>query len=184
MLKRNLNSMAMSLVEVLIGILLLINPVGFTSSIIIALGVVLMIIGVFDIIKYFYNEPEKSALRQFLSRGLLSLLAGVFCVFYSDWFVVTFPVLTMVYGVVILVTGIIKLQWTVDMIRLKRSKWFWAAISSVLSVICGITIIANPFSSTAILWMFIGISLIVEAVFDLVGSIFGNQEKQEESCNE
>ncbi len=36
MLKRNLSSMAMSLVEVIIGILLLVNPIGFTSGIIIA----------------------------------------------------------------------------------------------------------------------------------------------------
>lgn len=183
MLKRNLNSMTMSLVEILIGILLLINPVGFTSSIIIAFGVVLMIAGVFDIIKYFYNEPEKAALSQFLSRGLLALLAGAFCVFCSEWFVVTFPMLTMVYGAVILVTGIVKLQWTADMIRLKRRKWFWIAISAGLSVICGVTIIANPFRSTAIVWVFIGTSLIVEAAFDLVGSIFGNREKQEASDN-
>ena len=181
MLKRNLKSMAMSLVEVLIGILLLINPVAFTSSIIIAFGVVLMTIGVIDLVKYFYNTPEKAAISQFLSRGLLALLAGVVCVFYSDWFVVTFPVLTMVYGVVILISGVVKLQWTVDMIRLKRSRWFWVAISAALSVICGITIVANPFSSTAILWMFIGISLIVEAVFDMIGCVFGNRETQEAS---
>lgn len=38
-------------------------------------------------------------------------------------------------------------------------------------------IITSPFSTTAVLWMFIGISLIVEAVFDMIGSIFGNREK-------
>lgn len=183
MLKRNLSSMVMSVVEVLIGILLLVNPVAFTSSIIIAFGVVLMAIGVFDIIKYFYNEPEKAAISQFLARGVLALLTGIFCVFCSDWFLVTFPVLTLVYGVVILITGIVKLQWTVDMIRFKRSRWFWAAISTALSMICGIIIVTNPFRSTAILWLFTGISLIVEAVFDLVASVFGNREKTEAAQN-
>ncbi|MBE6958691.1 MAG: hypothetical protein E7447_06040 [Ruminococcaceae bacterium] len=46
MLKRNLSSMAMSLVEVIIGILLLVNPIGFTSGIIIAFGIVLMVMGI------------------------------------------------------------------------------------------------------------------------------------------
>jgi len=38
--------MAMSLVEVIIGILLLVNPIGFTSGIIIAFGIVLMVMGI------------------------------------------------------------------------------------------------------------------------------------------
>ena len=179
MLKRNLGSVAMSLAEIIIGVLLLVNPVGFTSGIIVTFGVVLMITGIGTTIKYFRTEPEEAAVSQILVKGLLMLLAGAFCAFNSHWFIATFPVLTLVYGVVILITGITKVQWTVDIIRMKRSKWFWAAISAAISIVCGIVIITSPFSTTAILWMFIGISLIVEAVFDMIGSIFGNLEKQE-----
>ena len=178
MLKRNLGSVAMSLAEIIIGILLLVNPVAFTSGIIVAFGIVLMIMGIGTTIKYFRTEPEEAAVSQILVKGLLALLAGVFCAFNSHWFIATFPVLTLVYGVVILVTGITKLQWTVDIIRMKRSKWFWMAISAAISVLCGITVITNPFSTTAVLWMFIGISLIVDAVFDMIGGIFGNREKK------
>ena len=177
MLKRNLSSMAMRLVEVIIGILLLVNPIGFTSGIIIAFGVVLMIMGIHKTVKYFRTEPEEAAVSQILVKGLLTLLTGAFCTFNSHWFIATFPVLTLVYGVVLLITGITKVQWTIDIIRMKRSKWIWAAISAVISIVCGVVIITSPFSTTAILWMFIGISLIVEAVFDMIGSIFGNREK-------
>ena len=171
--------MAMSVAEVIIGILLLINPIGFTSGIIIAFGIVLMIMGISKAIKYFRTEPEEAAVSQILVKGLLMLLAGAFCTFNSHWFIATFPVLTLVYGVVILVAGIAKLQWTVDIIRLKRSKWFWMAISAAISILCGITVIMSPFSTTAVLWMFIGISLVVDAVFDMIGGIFGNREKRE-----
>ena len=178
MLKRNLSSMAMSLVEAIIGILLLVNPIGFTSGIIIAFGIVLMIMGISKTIKYFHTEPEEAAVGQILVKGLLMLLTGAFCAFNSHWFIATFPVLTLVYGVVILITGITKVQWTFDIIRMKRSKWFWAAISAAISILCGIVIITSPFSTTAVLWMFIGVSLIVEAVFDMIGSILGNREKK------
>ena len=179
MLKRNLGSVAMSLAEIIIGILLLVNPVAFTSGIIVAFGIVLMIMGIGTTIKYFRTEPEEAAVSQILVKGLLALLAGVFCAFNSHWFIATFPVLTLVYGVVILVTGITKLQWTVDIIRMKRSKWFWLAISAAISIVCGVVIITSPFSTTAVLWMFIGISLIVDAVFDMIGGVFGNREKRE-----
>ena len=179
MLKRNLSNMAMSLVEVIVGILLLVNPVGLTSGIIVAFGAVMMIAGLFSIIKYFRAEPEEAARSQLLAKGLLMLLAGAFCAFHSHWFIATFPVLTLVYGVVILITGITKIQWTVDILRMKRSKWFWMAISAAISIVCGVVIITSPFSTTAVLWMFIGISLIVEAAFDMIGSLFGNREKRE-----
>ena len=167
----------MSIAEVIIVIMLLVNPIGFTSGIIIAFGVVLMIMGIHKTVKYFRTEPEEAAVSQILVKGLLMLLAGVFCAFNSHWFIATFPVLTLVYGVVILITGITKVQWTIDIIRMKCSKWFWAAISAAISIVCGVVIITSPFSTTAVLWMFIGISLIVEAVFDMIGSIFGNREK-------
>lgn len=179
MLKRNLGSVAMSLAEIIIGILLLVNPVAFTSGIIVAFGIVLMITGIGTTIKYFRTEPEEAAVSQILVKGLIELLAGAFCAFNSHWFIATFPVLTLVYGVVILVAGITKLQWTVDIIRMKRSKWFCMAISAAISILCGVTVITNPFSTTAVLWMFIGISLIVDAVFDMIGGVFGNREKRE-----
>ena len=184
MLKRNLGSVAMSLAEIIIGILLLVNPVAFTSGIIVAFGIVLMLMGIGSVIKYFRTEPEEAAVSQTLLKGLIELLAGAFCAFNSHWFIVTFPVLTLVYGVGILITGLTKLQWTVDIIRMKRSKWLWMAISAAISILCGITVITNPFSTTAVLWMFIGISLIVDAVFDMIGGVFGNREKAERTKEE
>ena len=109
-----------------------------------------MITGIGTTIKYFRTEPEDAAVGQVLVKGLLELLGGAFCAFNSHWFIATFPVLTLVYGVVILVTGITKLQWTVDIIRMKRSKWLWMAISAAISIVCGITVITNPFSTTAV----------------------------------
>lgn len=179
MLKRNLSSMAMSLAEAIIGVLLLINPIAFTSGIIIAFGVVLMIVGIHKTIRYFRTEPEEAAVSQTFVKGLLALLAGAFCAFHSHWFLGTFPVLTLLYGVGLLITGITKIQWTMDIIRMKRRKWLWMAISAAISVLCGITVVANPFSTTAVLWMFIGITFILDAVFDMISGIFGNRKKAE-----
>ena len=178
--KRSLNGTVMSIMELIIGILLLINPVGFTSGIIVLLGIILMICGFVSIVKYFRAEPAEAAVKQLLAKGLAELVAGAFCAFQSHWFIATFPILTLIYGVVILFTGLTKIQWTVDMLRLKRKRWFLAMLSAAISIICGIIIITSPFSTTAVLWMFTGISLIVEALFDIVAAIWGN--KQEENC--
>ncbi|MGM9608228.1 MAG: HdeD family acid-resistance protein [Oscillospiraceae bacterium] len=166
------SSIVLSLCEAIIGVLLLVNPVGFTTGIIIFLGIVLLILGIANIVQYFRTIPEEAAVKQSLARGIVEILAGLFCVFKSGWFIVAFPLLTLLYGVVILVTGVTKVQWTVDRIRLKQKKWVWMAISAVLTIVCAVIILCNPFSGTAILWIFIAVTLIVEAVFDLIAAIF------------
>lgn len=182
--KRSVYGIGMSLVELIIGILLLIDPVGFTSGIIVAVGIVLMLWGVGTIIRYFRTEAVQASVRQLLAKGLILLVAGAGCTFCSYWLLATFPILILIYGVMILVAGITKLQWMVDMIRMKRRRWFFAAISAVASILCGVVVVSNPFASTAAVWMFIGISLIAEAVFDMIGSLFGDRDRKTEEIQE
>lgn len=167
-LKQNGNIIIMCIIEVVIGILLLVNPVGFTTSIIMVVGIALMADGLLDVIRYFRSKPEEAAVGQLLMRGLIALLAGAFCTFYSQWFIATFPVIAILYGIAVLIVGMSKVQIAMDMLRLKNAKWWWGAISAVISIACAIVIINNPFSSTVALWWFTGISLIAEAIFDII----------------
>lgn len=178
LLRENISVLMMCLVELVIGILLLINPVGFTSGIIIAVGISLICIGLAYVWKYVRMEALEAAKSANLSMGLFALVAGVFCVLKSGWFIATFPVLTMIYGAGIFISGLAKIQWMVDILRLKKQKWYLAAISAVCSIVCGIVIVRNPFASTEILWIFTGVILILEAVFDVVTLVFENIERK------
>ncbi len=174
-LKQNGNTIILCIIEALAGILLLINPMHFTAGIIIAAGVALMVDGLLNVIRYFRSSPEEAAASRLLMRGLVALLAGGFCAFNPGWFVAAFPVIAILYGITILIVGLGKVQNTMDMIRMKNPKWWWGAISAVISIVCALVIISNPFSSTVVLWWFAGISLIVEAVFDLVTLIMSRK---------
>ena len=169
------SSLLMSIVEILVGILLLINPVGFTSGIIVAFGIVLAIMGIGQVIGYFCADAEEAAGSGKLTKGILFTVLGLFCAFRSEWFIATFPVITILYGVLILVTGVSKFQKAVDMVRVKQKYWFVALISAVLTLLFAILIIFNPFASTAFLWTFIGISLIVEAIMDVITFAFAKK---------
>ncbi|MBQ2661447.1 MAG: DUF308 domain-containing protein [Clostridia bacterium] len=169
------SSLLMSFVEIAIGILLLINPVGFTSGIIITLGVILIIMGIGQIVAYSCTEPDKAASDGKLTKGILLTVLGLFCAFNSKWFIVTFPAITILYGILILVTGVSKLQQAIDMARAKKEYWFVALISALLTLLVAALIIFNPFASTAVLWTFIGVALIVEAAMDIVTFIFAKK---------
>ncbi len=168
-------SLLMSFIEILIGILLLVNPVGFTSGIIISLGVAMTIMGIGQIISYFRTDAQEAAIGGKMTKGILFVAIGLFCTFKPDWLVATFPVITIFYGVLILVAGISKLQFAVDMMRVKQRYWLVPLISAILTLLFAVLIIFNPFASTTILWTFIGVTLIVEAVIDVVTFIFAKR---------
>lgn len=177
-IKKHLNGILLCLFELAVGVLLLIDPLGFTTGIIVATGIGLLIVGLVCIIKYCRTEVKAAAAGQFLLKGLLALTAGAFCAFKSQWFLVTFPAFTILYGVAVLAAGLVKVQLAVDMLRAKNERWFLGLIGAVISIVCAVVILNNPFTTTAVLWRFTGISLIVEAVVDTVMLIISNTKKK------
>lgn len=169
--KENRNGIVISLFEIFVGILLLVNPVGFTSGVVIGTGILLCVYGLISVFKYFGTPIEEAILRQDLSKGLLAILGGLFCIFKSEWFAIAFPVLTILYGIFMIVSGIGKAQWAMDLLRLRR-KCGMPAISAILSIVFGFIILQSPFETTEILWMFTGITMIIEAVLDVVSLVY------------
>lgn len=176
-INRNTGNLLMCILEALIGILLLVNPVGFTSGIIILLGIVLTATGALHLITYFRSDPYDAAQGNSFAKGMLLAASGLFCVFRSHWFIVTFPVLTVLYGVLTLVAGISKIQWSLDLFRTKQKYWYVAAVGAVLTLVFASLILTNPFVSTAVLWTFIAVSLLIESVID-VATLFLEKSQQ------
>ena len=154
-IKMNVKEIIFCIAELIIGILLLINPVRFTAGIIVLLGVSMLATGILFGYKYFRMDAEVAKKGNMLTFAILLVMMGAFCILRSDWFIATFPILTVIYGIMMLVAGVSKIQTMVDMLRLHNNKWFWAGINAVVSIVCAVGIFA-------------GVSLIVEAVLDIV----------------
>ena len=175
-LKENIGNIMMFLGELIVGILLLINPLGFTKTIIIGIGICFTVMGILQIIKYFQTHILDILHEHSLSNGLILTVLGIFCIFWSDWFIATFPILTVIYGIIILITGLKKVEWMVTALRLKRKYWYVTGINALLTIIFSVVVIGNPFSTITMLWQFTGIMLIIEAIFDVVSIVFGIKE--------
>lgn len=172
------------LLELAIGILLLINWTMFTAAIAIVAGVVLCLMGIRSVFVYFRTDAETAAKGSNLTLGLAELLLGAFLISNSDVIVAMTPVLTVVYGLVILFGGLAKIQTTVNMLRLKHQRWYFGAIAAIVSLACAGVILLNPFATTDALWIFLGISLIVEAVLDILSTILGRKVREEKASEE
>lgn len=170
-IKENPGSILISLCEIAVGLLLLFDPVRFTSGIIVALGALLAALGAASVVKYFTTEPRQAAREQRFAKGLFLLGAGLFCMLRYNWFILAFPALTVLYGAGLMLVGFVKIQRAVDMLRMKREMWFIAAISAALSLAAAGIVLVNPFESATVLWVLIGLTLVAEAACDLL-SVF------------
>ena len=167
-MKQNGSAIVAGLVELLVGILLFVNPEGFTSGILMAVGIVLLLCGVVCLIHYFTTEPVQAALEQNFSKGLVMILLGGFLALRTQQAMRFFSAITHLYGIAILIIGVVKLQQGIDLLRLKARYWFLAGINAVLAILFAAVILSNPFTTTIVLWRVAAISLIVEAVLDVV----------------
>ena len=192
-LKQNSVNLLISLCELIIGILLLIDPTGFSNGIIITFGAACLAFGIVQIVFYWKKPLTEAISRFYLMKGLISISAGLFCICFSHWFLETFKLLSFLYGILLLISGFYKVQWSVDLLRQKEKRWWLAAISAGLSILFSLVIIGNPFSAVAVTWIFSGVVLIAEAIIDLamlllirvfVNAKFPKRKKKEKSVSD
>ena len=176
-LKKNGSIIVAGLVELLIGVLLFVDPAGFTSGILKVVGGIFLLCGVVCMIRYFRTEPVQAALEQNFSKGLIMILLGCILALQTEQVIDLFPLLAQLYGIAILIVGVVKLQQGVDLLRLKARFWFLAGVNALLAIVFAAAILSNPFASTIILWRVAAISLIVEAVLDIVVLIMTRKER-------
>ena len=74
----------------------------------------------------------------------------------------------MIYGLVQLVLGFSKAQRMVDFLRMKFSLWYLPAISAVIYLVFGCIIVLNPEMTFISIWVFTGVTMILEAVFNAI----------------
>lgn len=176
----NTGKIMMIICEVVLGILLFINPMGFTGAVIRVVGAIMIALALYNAIIYFRLNPVEAHLGQGLAKALCLLAAGLFCLLKAEWFLTVFPVFTVIYGIAVLLSGIVRVQWTVDMLRMRVDRWYVSAIGAVLTLVLAGIILFNPFTATEVLWRFIAITLLLSAAADLAIVIFVKKVEKED----
>ena len=160
--------------EIIFGVLLFRDPETFTKTVLTLFGIMLLGIGVVSLIRYLKDNKAgaNSALNSLtLAAAIVSLVIGAICTFASGAVITLFTVLAVVYGIMLLITGVLKCQTFFAGRALGIRSPLLILVSAVVTVICGLVIIANPFESTHVMLQFLGIALIAQAVLDIVALV-------------
>ena len=169
MLKKVFNiSMISSVLLFLFGLILAVNAEGFIKSITVAIGVVLLLIGVFPVIDYFRYRKEGLGASVGLISGIFSIVCGLMLLINEDLLMILIPVFI---GVWMIINGINKIQVSFEIKDLGEKSWVITFIYSVLIMVLGGYFIVNPISGATTVTSFIGIILCIYAVLDIIDCI-------------
>ncbi len=177
-IKKHWAALLTILAGILVGILLLIDPAKYAIGMIKLAGLILIALAVFDFIKYFSAKPEEAAKGSVFYTGMTEAAAGLFCLFGSDWFLGAFPVLAALYGLFQVLIGFRKTQRMMDALRMKLRSWVMKAISAGITLLFGFVIVFNPNMTLMSVWVFTGLTLVLEGIFDLVALFMQERSNQ------
>ena len=148
-----------------LGLLLVIFPTASQEIICKGIGVALCVWGVLRLINYFRIAGSEILGSYGLVQGVTLLAFGMFFVI-KPGFIAVF--LGTALAIIIIVDGILKLQYAVDFYHLESDKWWIELIGAVVMVVIGIIALLNPFSTSSALIVFIGIALMIEGLWDFI----------------
>ncbi|MDR2962348.1 MAG: DUF308 domain-containing protein [Bacteroidales bacterium] len=149
---------------VVLGVIFLLIPETALKTIVIIIGVLFIVPGLFAFIKYLFSNSERRPDILFLFAGLGSLLFGVALVWQPDFFV---AVLMYILGVVLLLAGIEQLV-TVIRARANTQVPTFFYIIPVLLLVAGVIVVVNPESFAAFIMRLIGVMSIVYAIMEVI----------------
>ena len=155
-------------VIIALGIVLILWPGATMKTICYLLAAMLLALGVASLINYLRKDISGIIYRYDLVVGLCAILGGILVIVKVDKLTDLIPA---VLGFLVTMSGILKMQNSVDMLRLGHGTWHVAFAMAIVNIVAGIVLLMNPFEAAQILIMCIGIALVYSGITDLYVTI-------------
>lgn len=163
------NFLLTAIVSILVGLVLVLFPVRTTYLICNIAGILLILCGIVDIIRYVTSKGEDFLFRYDLAAGIILCLAGLFIITQSDLIISFIPTIV---GIVLLINGLVNLQKAFNLKKAGLERWWIDLTFAAATILLGLLIWLRPFAAVATTNIFIGICLILNGISNLC-TMFG-----------
>lgn len=161
------NLILMALAFIALGIILIIWPTETLKTSCYILAVFLIAIGVVSLISYMRKDISRILYRYDLVVGVSAALGGVLVIIKAEQLMELIPV---VLGFLVTISGILKIQNSIDMFRLGHGTWHIAFAFAIINIAFGVVLLINPFAWEVFIAC-IGVALVYSGVTDLYMTI-------------
>ncbi len=162
-------SMIYSIFYIVIGIVLLLFPETTAATICYVAGSFGITGGIIMVGIYLFRDAGKNAYRNDFVGGLLAILIGIFVICRVELVLGLIP---FILGIAIMVSGFIKLQSCIDIRKMSYGDGLILFILALVNVVWGIILIINPFKTSIVLFVLIGIGLVFSGISDIFANLY------------
>lgn len=153
-------SILSSIIFILFGLLLFINPDGVITSISLIIGLILLIIGIVELVCYF---KDRINYQNILMLSLFFIATGIILISNPNIIATIIPIFI---GVCMLALGIQKID--IAMLIKGSDRWVYILITGIITLLCGILLIVNPIKGAFIATKMIGLIIMIYSVLDII----------------
>ena len=164
-------SLFTSIAFLALGVFVILKPDTSLEIIANIIGTFIIVAGLGGIFGYFKNRQAGSKFS--LSYGIISLIAGSVLILNPQGVI---KILPFILGIFFCIGGAVKLQYAFDLKHYKASKWYGTLIIALITIICGILFVVNPFEGAKTIMRAIGIVITIYSILDIINYCVIRQE--------
>lgn len=152
-LKRiKIGMMGSAIITLIIGLILLVNPMGAIGTVCSMIGFFVLILGIFGLLNHFVLETERSNSIA-LGASIIEVLLGIY-VLSNPGSIVKF--VSLVVAVILLIHGFGDMDTAMQMKKSDYEKWWVSFAFSIITILLGVFVLRNPFETQEILFRVVG----------------------------
>lgn len=156
------------------GVILVLGLLLFFKSSVTLMGIsyifggLIIAIGVLAIVRFISNNHSDISNQLNIIYGIICIISGIFFIEKPE---IIGSIIPVVMGIGIIISSSLKIQQSFNLKSLNSSYFFWSFVIALLSLICGVVLLFNPFKGAVIITKVIGIFLVMYAILDICNTI-------------
>ena len=161
-------SLISSGVILVLGLLLFFKSSVTLTGISYIFGGLIIAIGVLAIVRFISNNHSDISNQLNIIYGIICIISGIFFIEKPE---IIGSIIPVVMGIGIIISSSLKIQQSFNLKSLNSSYFFWSFVTALLSLICGVVLLFNPFKGAVIITKVIGIFLVMYAILDICNTV-------------
>ncbi len=159
------SSVTTSVTLLVIGLLLFFKSAEAITILSYIIGTILAILGLVAVI-IFFKESSSNILNDLnIVYGVVTIILGVLII-RNPSVIATF--IPFIVGIIILINSAIKLTYALEAKNNEDEIWKSSLIMAIISAVCGIIILFNPFETSVAVFKIIGAFIVLYSVLDII----------------
>lgn len=161
------SSLITSLFLIALGLLLVFQTDAVIYSISYIIGGILIALGVLAIIKFVQGTNDEQKRELDIVYGIVSVILGIVVIKNPEAIASIIPI---ILGISIIISSATKLQYAFELKANGNNLWKTTMVLSIISTLCGIILLFNPFKALTSFTQVVGIFIIIYAVLDMIST--------------